>query len=568
MIKPNKCARIVGTILVIFISSISLAQTEVKTINVKSLQAQGDGRTDDTKAIQEAILKASAGDTVFIPKGIYLVKSLGLKSGVHIKSDGLLVQKTDGEKEEFSHSRQNSSTPLFRGKDVSDISLRFKANTRFEALYLTGSENIRITQSTMKGDSTQSKSFPGILLYDCRNISIKNSTISHYGMPRIHPETYQPGTGIRILASDSVTIVNNQIHDNGENGVFMHNTPNVKVSNNEIRNNGMSAIQVGFGTREIEKNYQFTGNIMEGNAADAIDINNRSTKTFHDINCLISDNISRNNGFVKGKSTPDGSGIATLINVSGVRMTDNIAENNNRPALYIETCGKIEATGNKADNQVEIVLEFDELIMDNNTFSFIGLLSNVRGKKLLLTNNEFHSLSLPNGIHVDSLIAKGNLISNAKLNFNMIGHVKLTGNTINSQAGDGAILIVRSNSTLLEKNRITSTKSNAVVIRKMAEEVSIINNDIKSVNTCIMDDGSKGLKIKNNNLLSLEGGRFRHTLVSRNPHQLILTGNEHTTIRREDALRLEGSGTAWVIAEKVIRGSVDYGSVKVRKKWD
>ena len=92
MIKLSKVIRIVGAILVIFISSLSHAQTEVKTINVKSFQASGDGRTDDTQAIQEAILKASAGDTVFIPEGVYLVKSLGLKSGVHIKTDGVLVQ--------------------------------------------------------------------------------------------------------------------------------------------------------------------------------------------------------------------------------------------------------------------------------------------------------------------------------------------------------------------------------------------------------------------------------------------------------------------------------------------
>src|SRR5690554_3780877 len=220
MIKLSKVIRIVGAILVIFISSLSHAQTEVKTINVKSFRASGDGRTDDTQAIQEAILKASAGDTVFIPEGVYLVKSLGLKSGVHIKTDGVLVQKIDGEKEEFSHSRQNSSAPLFRGKDVSDITLRFKAETRNEAIYLTGSKNIRITQSTIRGDSTQSTSFPGILLYDCRNISITNSTISHYGKPRIHPGIYQSGTAIRMLASDSVTVINNQIHDNGENGVF------------------------------------------------------------------------------------------------------------------------------------------------------------------------------------------------------------------------------------------------------------------------------------------------------------------------------------------------------------
>src|SRR5690606_40339552 len=101
---------------------------------------------------------------------------------------------------------------------------------------------------------------------------------------------------------------------------FMHDTPDVEVSHNRIQNNGMSAIQVAFGRNGIEKNYLFINNVMEGNAADAIDINNRSLVKYLNINCRIENNISRNNGFVNGESTPDGSGIATLINISGVEM--------------------------------------------------------------------------------------------------------------------------------------------------------------------------------------------------------------------------------------------------------
>src|SRR5690606_30363736 len=123
-----------------------------------------------------------------------------------------------------------------------------------------------------------------------------------------------------------------------------------------------------------------------------------------DINCHIEDNISRDNGYVKGQPTPDGSGVATLINLSGVTMHNNVAEGNNRPALYIESCGSIYASGNKADNAVEVVLNFDELMLENNSFSSINLLANVNGKKLSLTNNKLFSMSLPNGIKVDSLI--------------------------------------------------------------------------------------------------------------------------------------------------------------------
>src|SRR5690606_15427243 len=100
------------------------------------------------------------------------------------------------------------------------------------------------------------------------------------------------------------------------------------------------------------------------------------------------------------------------------------------------------ASGNQADNQVEVVLQFDELILEDNSFGSISLLANVDGNKLLMTNNKLYSMSLPNGIKVDSMILTRNLISQASLNFNMTGNIQLIENTINSHSKDGAILLV------------------------------------------------------------------------------------------------------------------------------
>ncbi|MEX2593384.1 MAG: right-handed parallel beta-helix repeat-containing protein [Anditalea sp.] len=572
MIEMNMFKRVIVLFFAVFLQcAIVFAQAESSNkglLNVKNNKAIGDGIADDTKAIQETINKAAEGDTVFIPEGTYLVRAIGLKSGVHIKSEGLLTQQIDGEKEGFSISRQNSSAPLFRGKDISNVSLSFRAQTLNEAVYLSGSRDVVITKSTLMGDSTKIQSFAGILLYDCENISIEKTTISHYGSERTDPAIYQPGTAVRILSSNNISVIHCNILDNGENGVFIHESPDVEVSNNRLLNNGMSAIQVAFGSKSIEKNYKFINNLMEGNAADAIDINNRSPREFLDINCLIRDNISRRNGFVKGESTRDGSGIATLVNVSGVEILNNTAEKNNRPSLYIEDCGNIYATGNQSDNQVEVVERFQELNLSNNTFSIVSLLANVKGKKLMLDNNKLHSLSLPNGIHVDSLILRNNIIANANLNFNMTGNVEMVGNTVASNAKDGAILIVRVNSAHLEKNQIVSTQSQAITIRNLAENVCIIDNDIKSINTCIYDDGSKGLNVTGNKLVSLKGGRFRHTMVSRNPNQLFLSNNVHVSGRRESALRLEGQGTAQIIEEEIKWGYAEYGSVEVKETID
>src|SRR5690606_15386496 len=311
-----------------------------------------------------------------------------LKSDVHIKGEGLLIQKAIGKPEEFSPSKQNSSAPLFRGTNVSNVYLSFRAQTRNEAIYLSGSRNVTVSNSFIQGDSSKVRSFAGILLYNCENVSVKKSSISHFGSARNSPNTYQPGTAIRILSSRKVNINGNHIFKNGENGVFMHDSPDVEVSQNRILNNGMSGIQLAFGNKGSEKNYRFYSNLLADNAADAIDINNRSPRKYLDINCTIEKNISRRNGYVQGESTPDGSGIATLINVSGVEIKENIAEENNRPALYVESCGLVQVKGNRADNQVEVVLDFGQLILSHNTFSIISLLENVKGGKLFLAENQ------------------------------------------------------------------------------------------------------------------------------------------------------------------------------------
>src|SRR5690606_27330738 len=470
--------RLYSVILTVFVV-LQEGYCQTGFLNVKDFHAVGDGMTDDTDAIQEAISQASTGDTVDIPAGAYLVRALGLKSGVSIKGDGMLIQRIEGEKEEVTNDKQNSSAPLFRGHGLQNVYLAVKAQTVYEAAYFSASKNIIIENSTLIGDPSNPRSFSGLLFYDCEDVRIQNSTLRYFGAPRELPHVYQRGTAIRILSSSIIKIKECEITDNGENGIFLHDTPDVEVTKNLINKNGMSAIQVAFGSTGREKNYLISQNRMEENAADAIDINNRSNRPYWDINCHIEGNISRNNGYVKGLSTPDGSGIATLINLSGVTMRNNTAEGNNRPALYVENCGYIYAEGNKADNQIEVVLQFDELILEDNAFSSVNLLANADGKLLKLTHNRLYSMSLPNGIKVDSLILHKNLIAQASLNFNMTGHLEMIGNTINSHAKEGAILLVKVNSALLKHNIITSTGSPAISTRKSAENVSILNNTIK-----------------------------------------------------------------------------------------
>jgi hypothetical protein len=94
----------ISALLTFFFALLSLEQAEAAqfkgcnagptsklTVNVKSMGAKGDGRSDDTKAIQRAIDKvAGTGGTVYLPPGTYRVHTarkyrLNLKSNMTFK---------------------------------------------------------------------------------------------------------------------------------------------------------------------------------------------------------------------------------------------------------------------------------------------------------------------------------------------------------------------------------------------------------------------------------------------------------------------------------------------------
>src|SRR5690606_19579304 len=184
---------------------------------------------------------------------------------------------------------------------------------------------------------------------------------------------YQRGTGIRVQTCQQIRIQNSHIHRNAENGIFLHSCENVDIRRNNIHRNGMSGIQVAFGSLGIERNYRITGNDLVGNAADAIDINNPETSKTVDISAYIAENSSSSSGLVKGSSTRDGSGIATLVGVKQVTVKDNRSQRSNRPAVYIRGCDSVNVINDKSDNFAEIVGKQGEIRLVKNTFPGLRL---------------------------------------------------------------------------------------------------------------------------------------------------------------------------------------------------
>jgi len=565
MMKKFTCI----TLCLIAIPLLGISQTNStspgKRIDVTNVGILNNSEADQTTVIQNVIESASAGDTLFFPEGEYLIRSLQLKSGVHILSEGILKHHPNAKIGQFSIEKQNSPNPLIIGRGVKDLSISIRAKSKNEGIYLWKSHQIRIYDSEIVGDSTKSSSHPGIMTFESSGIEIDHVEIRNFGIAREKTNSYHPGSGIRILSSNTISIRNSEIYQNGENGVFIHGSRKVEVINNVIRHNGMSGIQVAFGPSGKERDYIFSDNILDSNAADAIDINNRSEKDPMDIECLISANITCDNGYVGNESTPDGSGIVTLINVSNVIIYKNEAYRNNRPAIYLESCGIILARENKADNQVEITLGLDEFLMVKNSFGSVNLIANTDANSIYILDNKLGSISLPNGIQVNELVIEKNLLSNASLNLNMEGQVRIIDNIIKNKSKNPAILIVKAGEAIIENNEILSLNASAIVLRPTAQNVELINNKIESIETGIFDENSKSLLVRDNTITSLSGGEKNQAFRSHYPRNLTLTGNEYHGISEQVTVLLVGNGQAKVSDEKLVSGTVDYGEVKISK---
>lgn len=74
---------------------------EFVTLNVRQFGARGDGVTDDTKAIQAAILCCPPQSRVLVPRGVYRISSLFLKSGLRLELAEGAVLSADTDREKF-----------------------------------------------------------------------------------------------------------------------------------------------------------------------------------------------------------------------------------------------------------------------------------------------------------------------------------------------------------------------------------------------------------------------------------------------------------------------------------
>lgn len=415
-----------------------------------------------TKDLKKSFNDINDGETLVI-SGDFTVDQIAIrnKKNVTLKFKGTISQKVTV-KDDYSYDHALSNQPLFVIENCENIIIEdYKALPQYEGIYINNSS------ATIRGgkiDGQHKSTFNAFHVYSKKDVIIDGVTIENCGVMPVWNGSVNPyamgGHGFHLSVSEHITIQNCVARNNAMNGIFLFACSNITLTNNLCERNGMSGIQIAFGG-DYCTNYKVINNTCLDNFSDGLDINN-GTDTTHRINAVIQGNIFKNNGFMGQYVTQDGSGVATLVNVTDVTIIGNECYNPARSGLYIRKCSNINISSNiieKINNVSEnVYLEnCKDMIITGNKFSSVGEGVKFYGnnKNIRIVNNTIiadSSLVLPNEIGLDNVVVENNYM---ELKTSINCQVDLINNIIvNKTSIVDSIYIAKDNCKIIN-NKIT-----------------------------------------------------------------------------------------------------------------
>jgi len=186
-----------------------------QAVNVQQYGAVGDGVTDDTAAIQAAVT-ASAGRTVFVPAGTYLIsQTIVLLSDVTLIGDGVgsVIRLANG-----------SNVHMFQNSNYSSGS---NENIVFDRLVIDGN----VANQTNNG--TYNKH--GIRMRGVSYLTVRNCEIKNVGTDCIN-----------LINCTNPVIRHNELHGAYNHAVTFENTHGLLGESNTIHDCGSKTDALGF----------------------------------------------------------------------------------------------------------------------------------------------------------------------------------------------------------------------------------------------------------------------------------------------------------------------------------
>ncbi len=324
-----------------------------RVVNVMAEGAVGNGKTDDTQAIQNAIDKvAGSGGIVLIPGGTYLIDAV---THLKPKSDMTLKMEQGAVLKAMPNNKENYG--IITIKNVANVNIiggivqgerdqhQGKTGEWGMGVELYGSKNVVIENVISKdnwgdgfyiNDEATNTSFCGVVADNNRRQGM--SVISADGI-LVQDSVFQRTNGTEPMAGidiepnkntnvSNVRILNNLVMHNEGSGIVSSvsddangsaSVKNVVIDSNTVVNNGkIGAYSAGiYLNRQVDQ--KVTNNTVSNNFQDGIGVVSESTRN------LIRGNTTNSNG--NHKDIKFGSGILTY-KASGNFIENNSAHSN------------------------------------------------------------------------------------------------------------------------------------------------------------------------------------------------------------------------------------------------
>jgi parallel beta-helix repeat protein len=274
--------------------------TPVDALNARTFGALGDGLANDTVAIQAAVNAASAGGTVFIPAGTYLI-TVGQKRemGINLKDQMTLLMARGATLKALATADGNYA--MIRAWGVHDVRIQggILVGERDRHLATTGEWGMGVDVRDAVGvtiQHTEARGFWGDGFYfggkanqhitvcgvladgNRRNgmsiVSASGMTVQHSRFTNTHGTAPEAGLDIEPNAgglAENVVVANSDFFDNRGDGISIGTgcercavTRRHLIVNNSILGNGKDGVLVTYEGHRVE------GNLIEGQGGHGI----------------------------------------------------------------------------------------------------------------------------------------------------------------------------------------------------------------------------------------------------------------------------------------------------------
>jgi polygalacturonase len=220
-------------------------QIAEEDVNVTDYGVKGDGITDDTYKIQNAInyVSSKGGGTVYIPDGTYIIDpdiSLKLKSNIRLLLSENTILKASSSSEEY-----------------------------YNILLILNATNVQIAGGKIVGDryihsGTTGEWGSGISILGSTNVSISDISICDCWGDGIYIGSSWDGTSDYQNYSDNINIENFHIFNNRRQGISVISAKNLTIRDGEVSNSNGTRPEAGINL-EPNNSEEFLQNVLIDN---------------------------------------------------------------------------------------------------------------------------------------------------------------------------------------------------------------------------------------------------------------------------------------------------------------